>query len=355
MKSKHCRAAMGCLLALALLLAACGPSASSKSLAERYAAGELLYVDIGCPADLILTPENRLALESAVKTRLGYPENLLFRYAEIGGALPGDWAQKGPEILLGVRPGEEALDLNDPAQLALAADRIADELAVSLGIKASQPDNPTKPTTETSITSTTASPLTNPSATNPTNAPTAAPTKTEIKTNAPETSKSNNGNFSLTDAEIQKIYYDMNNAGMRPQVFGLYSDPVPMLFDFNTDGDPNTNGKMHITREKFDGNKMVLHVSRSRGNSNDFEYLTTITQKVDNPVKNDPHNQLSATILISVGREDKNGWKPCYEFSYIVSENQRFFFSAGESRTSALNSINSQPDTTVKDLSSYFK
>ncbi|MCL2494576.1 MAG: hypothetical protein FWE98_02820 [Oscillospiraceae bacterium] len=352
MKSKHCRAAMGCLLALALLLAACGPSASTKSLAERYAAGELLYVDIGCPADLTLTPETRLALESAVKTRLGYPSNLLFRYAEIGGALPDDWAQKGPEILLGVRPGEEALNLNDPAQLALAADRIADELAVSLGIEAAEPG--TEAPTEISTTSTTASPLTNPSATNPTNAPTAAPTKTEAKTNAPETSKSNNGNFSLTDAEIQKILRDMENGNLYNRTFSLYGDPVPMLFDFNTDGDPNTNGKMHITREKFDGEKMVLHVSRSRGNSNDFEYLTTITQKVDNPVKNDPHNQLSATILISVGREDKNGWKPCYEFSYIVSENQRFFFSTGESRTSTLNSLDSQPNTTVKNLSNYF-
>ena len=175
-------------------------------------------------------------------------------------------------------------------------------------------------------------------------------------TQAPTTPEKpqDNKNFSLTDAEIQKILRDMEKGDLYARTFKLYGEPVPMIFDFNTDGDPNTNGKMYITREKFDGNKMVLRISRSRGNSNNFEYLTTITQAVDNPVQGDPHNQLSANISITVGKEDKNGWRPCYDFMYVVSENQRFAFTTGKSRTSTLNSRDSQPNTTVKDLSSYF-
>jgi len=340
------------LAALVLLLSACGQVARAKSLAERYADGELLYVDIGCPADFAITPENRLGLESAVKTRLGYPENLLFRYAEIGGELPADWAQNGPEVLLGVQPGEKALDLGDPAQLALAADRIAEELARALGIGAAKAAAPTAAETTTSGAAETQSPTEA-----PTQAPTSPPetstvTRTTTTTKAPE---AQNKNFSLTNAEVQKIIRDMENGDFGGRSFDLYGDPVPMIFDFNADGDPNTNGKMHIIREKFDGNKMVLHVSRSKGNSNDFEYLTTITQKVDNPFKGDPYNQLAAKIYILVGKEDSYGWQPCYEFKYIVSENQRFTFGSGSGPKSDFNKTNSRPDSTVIDLSSYFK
>lgn len=216
------------LMALALVLSACGRT-PAKTLAERYADGELLYVDIGCPADFAISPENRLGLESAVKTRLGYPENLLFRYAEIGGELPGDWACNGPEVLLGMQPGEQALDLGDPAQLALAADRIAEELARALGIEAAKAAatspisrNATAPqsqqATATTIPATTTTSTTKQTTTTKTTTEKYTPPKTlklsDIESNTIEKLDINNGiSTDWINAETPKTLRYNNNEG----------------------------------------------------------------------------------------------------------------------------------------------
>jgi len=317
-------------IGLALLLCACATPGPSTNLSDFVTAFDL--------SDLsrYLTEEQLYALDGALSENLSMAHGI-DNYALYYGDPP---------------EGSVKLPFDNAGGLSLAnldieklAERIAGQIAAELEGKG-------EPVIAASSAGSTATTTTTKPSTTTTGSTTTA------TTNATTTTiKAASTSFSLTDAEIQKIYYDMNNAGMRPQVFGLYSDPVPMLFDFNTDGDPNTNGKMYISREKFDGNKMVLHVYGSKGNSNDFEYITTITQKVDDYYKGELP-QLSAKIYITVGKEDSNGYQTCYEFLYVVSENQRFTFGGGRPsvfRKSDFSKTNSRPDRTVVDLSAWFR
>jgi len=306
-------------IGLALLLCACGTPGPSTNLSDFVTAFDL--------SDLsrYLTEEQLDALDGALR------ENLSMACGMDNYTLYYDDPPEGSVKLPFDNAGGLSLANLDIEKLA---ERIAGQIAAEL---------------EVDVATTTAAAATG--STKGTEGATATTTTQTTTT----TTKAASTSFSLTDAEVQQIIRDMEKGDLYARTFRLYGEPVPMIFDFNTDGDPNTNGKMYISREKFDGNKMVLHVYGSKGNSNDFEYITTITQKVDNPVKNDPYNQLSANITITIGKEDKNGRKPYYEFRYIVSENQRFVFSDSKSRTSTLNSLNSQPNTTVKDLSAWFR
>jgi len=182
---------------------------------------------------------------------------------------------------------------------------------------------------------------------------------TTTPTTTTETSTAKPGavpkNISLTSAQAKQIQTDMENGDYGARSFDLYGNPFPMLFDFNTDNDSTTSGKMYVTREKFDGNKMVIHIYGNGGGSgNDFQFIQTVQQKVDNPVKNDPHNQLSATVFVIVGGKDKYGWRLVWDFTYIVSENQRFAFGSSHCKPETVSNWLAQPDASIVDLGSYF-